>query len=198
MYEVFSQISSMFTQPFLNLARNMEGIPSLFAFFLGIVGALAPCQFTANLGAVMVYGNKSVQKQIAWGEVFCFIVGKIVVFSMFGLIVWMVGSEVKSTLTLYFPWFRRVVGPFLIFIGLYMLGLFNLNKIISFGGISQRFTKKGRLGAFLMGVSFTLGFCPTMFILFFVTLMPMAMSVSYGGILPSVFAIGTDYSSSSC
>ncbi|MEQ2527664.1 sulfite exporter TauE/SafE family protein [Bacillaceae bacterium CLA-AA-H227] len=191
MYEVFSQISSMFTQPFLNLARNLEGIPLLFAFFLGIVGALAPCQFTANLGAVMFYGNKSVQKQVAWGEVVFFIIGKIIVFSMFGFIVWMVGSEVKSTFTLYFPWFRKTVGPILIIIGLYMIGLIKFTKIVSLGRIPKRFTKKGKLGAFLMGVSFTLGFCPTMFILFFVTLMPMAMSVSYGGILPSVFAVGT-------
>jgi len=42
-----------------------------------------------------------------------------------------------------------------------------------------------------MGVSFTLGFCPTMFTLFFVTLMPMATAVSYGAALPTIFAIGT-------
>ncbi|MDF1507914.1 sulfite exporter TauE/SafE family protein [Robertmurraya sp. DFI.2.37] len=191
MYELFSQLSNIFTQPFLNLTRSMEGVPVLFAFLLGIVGALAPCQFTANLGAVMVYGNKSVQKQTAWGEVIFFIIGKIVVFSMFGLVVWMLGSEFKSTLTLYFPWFRKVVGPVLIIIGLYMLGVIKFTHIISFGSIPERFTKKGKLGGFLMGVSFTLGFCPTMFILFFVTLMPMALSVSYGILLPGVFAIGT-------
>lgn len=193
MYEVFSQISNLFTQPFLNLARSMEGIPVLFAFLLGLVGALAPCQFTANLGAVTVYGNKSVQKQIAWAEVIFFILGKIIVFSMFGLIVWVLGNEVRSTFITYFPWFRKVVGPILIIIGLFMLGVIKFKKFISFGSIPERFTKKGKLGAFLMGVSFTLGFCPTMFTLFFVTLMPMALSVSYGGLLPSVFAIGTSF-----
>ncbi|MFE5278649.1 cytochrome c biogenesis CcdA family protein, partial [Bacillus cereus] len=151
MYELFSQLSNIFTQPFLNLTRSMEGVPVLFAFLLGIVGALAPCQFTANLGAVMVYGNKSVQKQTAWGEVIFFIIGKIVVFSMFGLVVWMLGSEFKSTLTLYFPWFRKVVGPVLIIIGLYMLGVIKFTHIISFGSIPERFTKKGKLGGFLMG-----------------------------------------------
>jgi cytochrome c-type biogenesis protein len=191
MYELFSQLSNIFTQPFLNLARSVEGVPVMFAFLLGIVGALAPCQFTANLGAVMVYGNKSVQKQTAWGEVVFFIIGKIVVFSFLGLIVWLLGTEFKSNLTLYFPWFRKIVGPVLIIIGLFMLGVFKFSHFISFGSIPERFTKKGKLGAFLMGVSFTLGFCPTMFILFFVTLMPMALSVSYGILLPSVFAIGT-------
>lgn len=193
MYGVFSEISNMLTQPFLNLARGMEGIPVLFAFLLGIVGALAPCQFTANLGAVTVYGNKSVQKQIAWAEVIFFIIGKMVVFSLFGLIVWILGNEVKSTFIIYFPWFRKLVGPILILIGLFMLGVIKFKKIISFGSIPERFTKKGKIGAFLMGVSFTLGFCPTMFTLFFVTLMPLAITVPYGGLLPSVFAIGTSF-----
>ncbi|MED4925776.1 sulfite exporter TauE/SafE family protein, partial [Anoxybacillus geothermalis] len=34
-------------------------------------------------------------------------------------------------------------------------------------------------------------FCPTMFVLFFVTLMPLVYSTSYGVLLPSVFAVGT-------
>jgi cytochrome c-type biogenesis protein len=43
----------------------------------------------------------------------------------------------------------------------------------------------------MLGFSFSLAFCPTMFILFFVTLMPIVLSSSYGFILPSIFAIGT-------
>jgi cytochrome c-type biogenesis protein len=39
--------------------------------------------------------------------------------------------------------------------------------------------------------SFSLAFCPTMFLLFFVTLMPVVMSSAYGFILPPIFAIGT-------
>ena len=60
-----------------------------------------------------------------------------------------------------------------------------------FRSIPDKLTEKGKIGAFFMGVSFTLGFCPTMFVLFFITLMPMAMSVSYGTVLPAVFAVGT-------
>ena len=42
-----------------------------------------------------------------------------------------------------------------------------------------------------MGVSFTLAFCPTMFVLFLFTLMPVVLTTSYGALLPSVFGIGT-------
>ena len=47
------------------------------------------------------------------------------------------------------------------------------------------------LGSFLMGASFTLAFCPTMFVLFILTLMPVVLETSYGFVLPSVFGIGT-------
>lgn len=191
MYEYLSQISYTLSRPFLTMVNGMEGIPLLFALLLGIVGAMAPCQFTGNLGAIMVYGNKSLQNRIAWSEILFFILGKMIVFTLFGSIVWMLGSEVKSTLSLYFPWFRKIVGPILILIGLFMLGIFKIYKSFSFGSIPEKLLKKGKLGALLMGVSFTLGFCPTMFVLFFVTLMPLSLSVSYGAVLPIIFALGT-------
>lgn len=42
-----------------------------------------------------------------------------------------------------------------------------------------------------MGASFSIAFCPTMFVLFFVWLMPVVASTSYGFILPSIFGVAT-------
>jgi cytochrome c-type biogenesis protein len=191
MYEWFSQISNFLSQPFLSIMRGTEGIPLLSAFILGVIGALAPCQFTGNLGAITIYGNKSLQKNIAWTETLFFILGKMIVFSGLGLIVWLLGNEVQTNLTLIFPWVRKFFGPLLIIVGFFMIGLIKLRKTVSLGSIPEKFMKKGKVGALLMGVSFTLGFCPTMFILFFVTLMPITLSVPYGPVLPIIFAIGT-------
>jgi cytochrome c-type biogenesis protein len=191
MYEFFSQISNLLSQPLINIVLSTKGIPILSAFILGIVGAVAPCQFTGNLGAITVFGNQSLQRKVAWKNVLFFTLGKIAVFSGLGLLVWIIGSEVRTSLITYFPWVRRIVGPMFIIIGLFMLGIIKVYKSFSIGSLSERFQKKGSLGAFLMGVSFTLGFCPTMFTLFFITLMPMATAVSYGAALPVVFAIGT-------
>ncbi|QED49415.1 urease accessory protein UreH domain-containing protein [Cytobacillus dafuensis] len=191
MYDFFSQISNLLTQPLVNIGLSTTGLPILSAFVLGIVGALAPCQFTGNLGAITVYGNQSIQQKIAWKSVLFFTFGKIAVFSSLGILVWLLGSEVKNSLISYFPWIRRIVGPMFIFIGLFMIGIIKFHKSFSFGSIQERLQQKGNLGAFFMGVSFTLGFCPTMFTLFFMTLIPMAASVSYGAVLPIIFAIGT-------
>lgn len=191
MYDFFSQISNFVSQPLINIGLNTKGIPILSAFFLGLVGALAPCQFTGNLGAITIYGNQSLQKKAAWNEVLFFILGKVFVFTGLGLLVWMLGMEIKSTLTAYFPWFRKTVGPFFILIGLFLLGVIKFRKGFTLGSIPESLQRKGPLGAFFMGVSFTLGFCPTMFVLFFITLMPMALAVGFGPVLPAVFAIGT-------
>ncbi|MGM0878427.1 MAG: sulfite exporter TauE/SafE family protein [Bacillota bacterium] len=191
MYEFFNQISNVMTQPFLNLARSFESIPILFAFLLGIVGAMAPCQFTGNIGAITLYGNKSLQKELPWIDVFFFTLGKIVVFTGLGLLVWFLGRGFESQLTLYFPWFRKVIGPMFIIVGIFMLGIIKMKWTLTLLELPKRFFQKGKMGSFLMGVSFSLGFCPTMFVLFFVTLMPIVFSTSYGIVLPSLFAIGT-------
>jgi hypothetical protein len=51
----------------------------------------------------------------------------------------------------------------------------------------------GRGVAFLLGVAFSLGFCPTMVLLFFGMVMPMTVQSSYGVILPPIFALGTAF-----
>ncbi|GLB61690.1 sulfite exporter TauE/SafE family protein [Cytobacillus sp. NCCP-133] len=191
MYEFFNQISNVMIQPFLNLARSFESIPILFAFLLGIVGAMAPCQFTGNIGAITLYGSKSLQKELAWVDVFFFTLGKIVVFTGLGLLVWFLGRGFESQLTIYFPWFRKVIGPMFFIVGIFMLGFIKIKRTLILLEIPKRFFQKGKMGSFFMGVSFSLGFCPTMFVLFFVTLMPIVFSTSYGIVLPSLFAIGT-------
>jgi cytochrome c-type biogenesis protein len=191
MYDLFNSLSQIFSGPLTTLAFQTNSIPLLSAFILGVLGASAPCQFTGNIGAITYYGNRSFQQGISWGEVFFFILGKIVVFSSLGLIVWMLGQEFQQSLTKVLPWARKLFGPLVIVIGLYMLGVFKMNWNMKFGEIPGSFLKKGKWGAFLMGGSFSLGFCPTMFSLFFILLMPLVLASPFGAVLPATFAIGT-------
>ncbi|WP_138417297.1 sulfite exporter TauE/SafE family protein [Aquibacillus sediminis] len=190
MYQLFSQLSSWLSHPFYNLALSWEGLPILSAFLLGIVGAVAPCQFTGNIGAITIYGNRSLQEKIPWVHILLFIFGKLVVFSALGFIIWLAGVEIRGKFTMYFPWMRKAIGPLLIFIGIYMIGWIKIRWNSNMIRIPERI-KNSKMGSFLMGVSFTLAFCPTMFMLFFVTLMPIVLSTSYGAVLPSIFGLGT-------
>ncbi|ETI67345.1 hypothetical protein BAVI_17972 [Neobacillus vireti LMG 21834] len=169
----------------------MESWPILFAFILGLVGALAPCQLTGNISAVTLYGNSSIQKKISWRDVFSFTLGKVAAFSLLGGLVWFLGKGIEQNLIFYFPWIRKLIGPLLIIVGIYLLGFIELTGTINLFKRSKENELGNPLGSFMLGFSFSLAFCPTMFILFFVTLMPLVLSSSYGVILPSIFAVGT-------
>lgn len=191
MYNVLSQLSAFVSKPFFIIANNLESWPIVFALILGLVGALAPCQLTGNISALTLYGNRSFQEKVVWKDVIFFTLGKIAAFSLLGALVWILGREIQDNLISYFPWIRKIMGPLLIIVGIYMLGLMKIKGTINLFQSTKEYNKETPFGSFMLGFSFSLAFCPTMFILFFITLMPVVLSSSYGFILPSIFAFGT-------
>lgn len=191
MFDVINQLSSTLSLQLQELAYGYQHIPIAFAFFLGLIGAVAPCQLTSNISAITIYGNRSLVDKIPWLHIFMFIMGKLVVFSVIGIVIWLLGREVHSTLTQMFPILRKAIGPMLIFTGIFMLGAFRWMKTWKLFELPFNKLKDSYTGSFLMGVSFTVAFCPTMFILFIATLMPIVLESPNGFILPSVFGVGT-------
>lgn len=190
-YSILSSFSNFLSSPFLVLLNETNKIPVLAAFFLGIMGALAPCQLTGNISAITYYGNKSLQTREQWIETSFFVFGKIVVYSFLGLAVWIIGKQFQTNITHFFAASRKLMGPFILFIGFFLLGIFKLNWISRLTSLIPQGKGGGLWGSFLMGISFSIAFCPTMFVLFFLTLMPIVLNSSYGAILPTIFAIGT-------
>src|SRR5699024_2888944 len=191
MYELLNEFSRLLISPIMIFVDGYEHLPLLFAFFLGVLGAVAPCQLTSNISAITIYGNKSLVDKVPWVHVLLFIIGKIIAFSALGIIIWLLGREVHSTLSQILPTIRKIMGPLLIIIGLFMIGLFQWTRKWRIFNLQPTIFKDNYVGSFLMGVSFTLAFCPTMFVLFLMTLMPVVIVTSYGAVLPSVFCIGT-------
>ncbi|MBP2239753.1 cytochrome c biogenesis protein CcdA [Cytobacillus eiseniae] len=191
MYQLLSELSQMLSSPFLSIVEESKEIPLLGAFILGLVGALAPCQLTGNIGAITFYGNKSIQTKNQWFEAFFFILGKIMVFSGIGFFVWLLGQELQFLLPQFFSVFRKLMGPLFILMGLVLMGFIQLKWVTKISRKVPEFKGSGKLGSFLMGAMFSISFCPTMFSLFFFGLMPLVLSSSYGAILPPIFAIGT-------
>ncbi|WP_257345725.1 sulfite exporter TauE/SafE family protein [Pseudalkalibacillus decolorationis] len=191
MYEFFTSITRLFYEPLTNAVYNTENVPIISAFFIGLLGSLAPCQLTGNIGAITIYGNRSIQKEVSWAEILFFLLGKIAVFSCLGIIVWILGQEFEKTMVGVLPWIRKLIGPLFIVIGLVMLGYLKLKWNFTSDRWLKRVTGRGKRQSFFLGFLFSLGFCPTMFLLFFGLLMPLVLSNPYGSILPSIFAIGT-------
>ncbi|TSI06213.1 sulfite exporter TauE/SafE family protein [Lysinibacillus sp. BW-2-10] len=190
MYQFLFEISNFFSEPITTFINTYEHSPLVTAFLLGVIGAFAPCQLTGNISAITFYGQRKIQKDI-WLEVLFFILGKIMIFSVIGLFAWNFGQTFEREMTNYFPLFRKMIGPLLLLTGVVLIGGVKLKFI---NRLTQRIPvimKEGKVGSFLLGASFSLAFCPTMFVLFFVWLMPVVGSSSYGFTLPAIFAIAT-------
>lgn len=136
--------------PLIGVANATKSVPLLFAFLLGIVGTLAPCQLTGNISAITLYGNQSLQKRYAWKHILLFILGKIIAFTTLGLLVWFLGKEIQQILTLYFPWLRKMIGPLLILMGLMLTGIIKGKNLFSIKFIKN----KMKLAHFYLDSSF--------------------------------------------
>lgn len=191
MYSFLSQISQVISEPVSIYLNSYNHSPIIIALLLGLIGAAAPCQLTGNISAITLYGNRTIQMNNNWGAITSFITGKIVVYSAIGLFAWFFGKSFESKITEYFPLFRQAIGPLLIITGLVLIGFLKFKFLDRLTIHIPVGLKKGKLGSFLLGASFAIAFCPTMFVLFFVWLMPTVASTSYGLVLPAIFGLAT-------
>ncbi|MGM0573787.1 MAG: aromatic aminobenezylarsenical efflux permease ArsG family transporter, partial [Bacteroidota bacterium] len=94
-------------------------------------------------------------------------------------------------------WFQqygeKILGPLLILIGLFMLGLIRI-KLPGMRNYTKRYQEKG-ISSFWevlsIGILFALAFCPYSGVLYFGMLIPMTLSSGSGLLLPVIFAIAT-------
>ncbi|MCX6020782.1 MAG: sulfite exporter TauE/SafE family protein [Chloroflexi bacterium] len=89
---------------------------------------------------------------------------------------------------------RKALGPLMLLISLHFLGLVGLpiapGQRVS-AWLEDRFAGNDVRGAFALGVAFSLAFCPTLFLLFFGLLLPLALTQPLGVVYPALFAFGT-------
>ena len=179
MYSILSQFSSFVSKPFINMAYSLESWPIVFAFILGLIGALAPCQLTGNISAVTFMVIVLFKRKLL-GRTYSFYFRESSSIFFIRILVWLLGREFEQSLTLYFPWLRKIMGPVLVIVGLFMLGFIKLKGTINLFKGAKEYKSENPLVLLCLGFSFSLAFCPTMFILFFVTLMPVVLSSPMG------------------
>ncbi|MCX7922287.1 MAG: sulfite exporter TauE/SafE family protein [Clostridia bacterium] len=193
-YELLSILNQAINEPLMTVTKSST-IPILTAFLIGILGSTAPCQITTNLGAIGFLTKESTNKRKLLNNTLWYTLGKIIVFMFFGLLISVFSLEIQKISIPLFSFVRRFMGLFVAFIGLYIIGVFKLNGLIgnTIVGKSQSIVRRFNLlpPSFIMGVIFSLAFCPTLFWLFFGLVIPLSIKSSFGFILPVFFALGT-------
>ena len=169
--------------------------PALTAFLLGLLTAVAPCPLATNIAAIGFIGKDIESRSRIFYKGLLYTLGRVIAYTLLGIILIMIfkeGSSLFGIQKFLGKYGELILGPALLLIGLFML-FGNKLKLPSFGfkGNGEGLARKGRWGAFLLGVLFAMAFCPTSGVFYFGMLIPMSATTAAGYLLPILFAVAT-------
>lgn len=170
-------------------------IPLVTAFLLGLLTAISPCPLATNITAIgFISKDIESRHRIFWNGIL-YTVGRIITYAGIGFILIPIlreGASIYAIQKVIGKYGEMVIAPALILIGLFMLfgNRLNLPKF-GFSGGGEKLGGRGSVGALLLGVLFSLAFCPSSGIFYFGMLIPMAAAETGGYLLPFAFAIAT-------
>lgn len=178
---------------FINTIINNFNIPVLSAFLLGILTSISPCPLATNITAVAFISKdiKTPKHTILSGLFYT--LGRGISYTLLAILIYFGLSSFQISL-IFQGWGDKLLGPFLIIIGLVMLGVIKINLKNNNQFIEKAklwLANKGYLGSFLLGMLFAMAFCPYSGVLFFGVLIPLVLQSTGGLLLPSLFALGT-------
>lgn len=172
---------------------NNSTIPIVTAFLLGLLTAVSPCPLATNITAIgFISKDIESRHRIFWNGIL-YTTGRIITYACIGFILIPIlreGASIFAIQKAIGKYGEIIIAPTLILIGLFMLFGDKLN-LPKFGYSGQGIKKRSGWGALLLGILFSLVFCPSSGILYFGMLMPMAAAETGGLLLPVVFAIAT-------
>src|SRR3990172_8577866 len=163
------------------------------ALWLGILTSISPCPLATNIAAISYIRRKvgnSRQVVLTGGR---YTLGRTLAY--LGLAFVLVASVLSvPQISLFLQKsMHLVLGPILIIVGMFLLGLIQLS--MGGGGMSEGLKRRvdamGVWGALLLGVVFALSFCPTSAALFFGSLVPLSLKVNSSITLPAIYGVGT-------
>jgi cytochrome c-type biogenesis protein len=167
-------------------------LPVFSALILGLMTAISPCPLATNITAIGFISKDIESQRRVFYNGLIYTLGRAVTYTLIGLAFFFGASQFKFSI-FFQTWGEKLLGPLLIIIGLFMLGVLKL-KIPGVGSLTEKMentTKGGFWGVLLLGIVFALAFCPYSGVLYFGMLIPMTISSAGGLYLPLVFALAT-------
>ncbi|MDP2338904.1 MAG: aromatic aminobenezylarsenical efflux permease ArsG family transporter [Bacteroidota bacterium] len=177
---------------FLQTLFENSQFPLISAFLLGLMTAISPCPLATNITAIGYISKDLDNRRKVFYNGLIYTLGRAVSYTAIGLLFYFGASQFQLS-GFFQEWGEKLLGPFLIVIGLFMLGILSL-KIPGISWLTEKMesrSKSGFWGVLLLGMVFALAFCPYSGVLYFGMLIPMTISSASGLYLPLIFALGT-------
>ncbi len=167
-------------------------IPLISAFLLGLMTAISPCPLATNITAIGFISKDIENQKRVFANGLIYTLGRAISYTVIGLLFYFGANQFEISSALQ-QWGEKILGPLLIIIGLFMLGVLKLS-IPGIGSLTEKMedkSKNGVWGVLLLGMVFALAFCPYSGVLYFGMLIPMTISSASGLMLPVSFAVAT-------
>ncbi len=177
-------------QDLLQNILEVSQFPIITAFVLGLLTAISPCPLATNITAIGFVSKdiENPRRVFVNGLIYTF--GRAISYTTIGIIFYFGASQFKIESILQ-DWGEKLLGPLLIIIGFFMLGLLKI-KIPGISSLTEKMENKtGFWSVLLLGIVLALAFCPYSGVLYFGMLIPITISSASGLYLPVVFAIAT-------
>jgi len=162
------------------------------AIVLGLMTAISPCPLATNISAIGFISRDIENRKRVFLNGLVYTLGRAISYTSIALALYFGANKMNISL-LFQGWGEKLLGPMLIFIGLFMLNVIK----ISLPGISALTDKIGEKSkgsywsTLLLGMLFALAFCPYSGVLYFAMLIPITVASASGLYLPILFAIAT-------
>lgn len=177
---------------FFNSILENSTMPWVTAFVLGLMTAISPCPLATNITAVGFISKDIENRKRVFINGLLYTLGRAISYTAIALIIYFGADQFKFS-GFFQRYGEKILGPLLIIIGLFMLGVIKIN-FPGVSGLTSKMETKTNWGYFdtiLLGMVFALAFCPYSGVLYFGMLIPMTISSVSGLYLPLVFALAT-------
>ena len=177
---------------FLTELLENSSFPFLTAAILGLMTAISPCPLATNITAVGFISRDITSPHRVFLNGIIYTFGRMFSYTAIALILYF-GADQFSVSGLFQQYGERFIGPLLIVIGSFMLGLIRIKLpgIDITGEKTKRNGHKRYWDVLLLGIIFALAFCPYSGVLYFGMLIPMTITHPSGLYLPVFFALAT-------
>ena len=163
------------------------------ALWLGVLTSISPCPLATNIAAISYIGRKVGNSRQVFLTGLLYTLGRTVAYLALAFILVASVLSVPQISMFLQKYMHLALGPILIIVGMFLLGLIELS--MGGGGMGEGLQKRvdamGIWGALLLGIVFALTFCPTSAALLFGSLVPLSLKVNSSVTLPVVYGVGT-------
>ncbi len=177
---------------FLTSLLEGNSMPWLSALVLGLMTAISPCPLATNITAIGFISKDIENRNRVFLNGLLYTLGRAISYTGIALIIYL-GADQFQFSGFFQRYGEKILGPLLIIIGIFMLGIIKIN-FPGMGKLSSRMENKSSwnfIDTILLGIVFAMAFCPYSGVLYFGMLVPMTVASASGLYLPVIFALAT-------